>query len=225
MPYEHKITDADLDISKKQKSVQQLYYRLKEMEPKTPIDSLKRTRILLDDKVEIFSDKQQELAKLIAQGFPAWEAVVRAGYAWRPWFRESSCNNATKIKDSLISHFKVKAVPKVNKLANKLKEYSIEQLGIDKTWLLNEQVNLYYITKNEKQYTVAARLLDNIATHVDVDAKASNKVTIEHEVDYSKILNEAKKRLEFVSAPEITKEEPKLVETIIETTGEIIEVG
>ena len=223
MGYKYNIEDINLErLSEKPR---QLFEKLKSYEVMPIENERSLMRVNLGHKIESYFPRQYNLGVLLGQGVEPIEAYVRAGYSWWNRFSDVNRKNFNNIKRNILEDFKRMCIPKVTALANSIKKNTVEQIAIDKVWLLNEQVTLYNITKTEKQYNTAARLLEQIATHVDVDAKASNKVTIEHEVDYSKILNEAKKRLEFTKQDtlESPKKSVELVETIIETEGVLVD--
>ena len=206
-----KITRDKINLSRLSDASKALFKRLDSY----PVDEklLKQNfvKLNIDGEIVVLSNKQFALATHLSNDVEPLEAYVRAGYNWINRFSDKNRRNANNIKKNLLEDFKRMCLPKVTKICNYLKKGPLEELRIDKTWVLNEQVTLYNITKAEKQYTTAARLLDQIASHVDVDAKATNKVSIESNVDYATILAEAKKRtmkaLEKPSEPkEITRE-------------------
>ena len=147
-----------------------------------------------------FTEKQLNLATLLVEGKLSYDrAYVKAGYDFLSHFAApcvEKCMTRSLYTKKLTEEVKAKLTPSFNLLLSYLKKYSLEKMSIDAQWLLNEQVNLYLECRREKSYTNAARILNDIASHVDVNAKASSKVEIESSVDYAAVLSEAHKRVE-----------------------------
>ena len=143
----------------------------------------------------VLSELQANLCKAIADepDGPRWKAYVRAGYDYTSYFNEAGTRK--RIKAHLTGMANQRMNPKLTSYMNYLKYGAAEELKIDATWILNESVNLFETCKSEKKYTQAIRLLESISTHVDVDAKVSNRLVVEGAVDYAAILNSAENRI------------------------------
>lgn len=220
------IKEEDIDLGRLSERSKELFYRLKGYTPDEPI-STGTLRCNLNGEIVALTYRQFELAKHLSNNMDPLEAYVRSGYSWLNRFSDKNRRNVNNIRKNLLEDFKRICLPKVTKMCNFLKKGPVEELHIDKVWLLNEQVTLYNITKSEKQYTTAARLLEQIATHVDVDAKATNRVSVESNVDYAAILAEAKRRTELVKIPDSQKTTKEIPDNSIESseiTKEVIEV-
>lgn len=169
-----------------------------------------RQRFITGENTSVLlTEKQSNLAKTLADNpdMKVEDAFIISGYAYALYFNEAG--TVTRTKAHLVSNFNRRFNKDVMALSNYLKYGSAEELKIDATWLLNEQVGLYEEVRREKQYTQAIRLLDSISLHVDVDARVSNKVIVEGSVDYAALLSQASDRL--------TLDDPNVIE------GELIE--
>jgi len=156
--------------------------------------------IINDERVG-FNERQLNYATILATtDLTLDEAYVKAGYSWVYVFAYNK--HIIKGDKLTVSHLRsnIRAeadkakTPRMTALVNYLKRYSLEKIVIDATWLLNEQVNLYMESRKAKSFGVAAKVLNDISHHIDVDARAANKVEIDNTVDYAKILNEAYNR-------------------------------
>lgn len=181
----------------------------------------KKQRFIVGESDSVsLNEKQANLCKLLAENpdIEYSEAFIRSGYAYESYFNEAG--NVKRIKAHLTGMTNTKLTPELVKFINYLKYGAAEELLIDATWLLNEQVSLYEQCRREKQWTQAVRLLDNISTHVDVDAKVSNRLVVEGSVDYAAILQQAEAR---TLTHEDTKSLPAINDTEI-VEGEYTEV-
>lgn len=168
-----------------------------------------RTSVLL-------SEKQANLSKLLAED-PTIKldiAYVKAGYGWINYIK--SAQGIQKSRAHLVGKCRARMTPGVQQLANYLKYGSAEEMLIDATWLLNEQVSLYEECRREKQFTQAVRLLSDISTHVDVDAKVSNRLIVEQAVDYAALLEQADARVEDREKDRIIEHVPDAIENLLE---------
>ena len=163
----------------------------------------------------MLSEQQANLCKVLAEDpdIPYPLAYVKAGYAYASYFNEAG--NVKRIKAHLTGMTNQKLTVPLTTFINYLKFGAAEELLIDATWLLNAQVSLYEECRREKQYTQAVRLLDNISTHVDVDAKVSNRLEIVDTVDYALLLQQADSRTKSLPATEETD--------VVEGTYEVVE--
>ena len=139
------------------------------------------------------------LVKLLADkpDMPYWEAFIKAGYNVNAYFRDG--RTVPRIKANLTSNCNKKMVPGAITFLAYLKHGAAEELLIDAQWVLAESVGLYEECRREKQYTQAARLLENIATHTSVDAKVSQRIQVEGVIDYAALLQQADDRLTIPS--------------------------
>lgn len=156
--------------------------------------------IINDERIG-FNEKQLNFATVLATtDLTSDEAFIKAGYNWVYIFAynkhliQKHKLTMSHLRSNLRAEADKARTPKMNALINYLKKYSLEKIVIDAAWLLNEQVNLYMEAKNSKVFSVAAKVLNDISYHIDVDARAANKVEIENTVDYAKVLNEAYNR-------------------------------
>lgn len=154
------------------------------------------------------SEKQANLARIMATDpkISAADAIVKAGYGLRKDTTDAITND-TKISQ-LRSNFQTKYSQAMSTSTvaymNTLKANNLEIMGIDKDWVLGQQVALFEEVKREGEYSQAVRLLHDIAQHVDVDAMASNKISVEQTVDYAALLNQADNRtnnIKTISSP------------------------
>jgi len=148
-----------------------------------------------EEATTYLSELQFNLAKLHSThpDWPPHKLYICAGYSYGCLFNEGG--NVKRIKAQLTSNYNQKMIPKVRAFANYLKYGAAEQLLIDATWVLHESVGLYEECRKGKHYTQAVRLLDNIAGHVDVNAKATNKVELVDTINYSALLSVANERV------------------------------
>jgi len=167
-----------------------------------------------DNRSVTLNELQLNLAMVIAAEpeRKADELYYMAGYNIESYMNEA--DSVKRLKAHLVGSYNAKKNTKVTEYANYLKYGSGEKLLIDATYILNEQVNLYEECRREKQFTTAARLLDNLAMHVDVDAKISNRVVVEGAVDYAALLDTAAGRVLY--------EQPKLIETTTEEVETLV---
>lgn len=168
--------------------------------PKNGVDySRSKHRFITGENSSVdLEEKTVNLVQLLANDpdLPYWQAFIMAGFAYASYFNEAG--NVKRIKAHLTGMCNTRMTPKATAFLNYLKYGAAEELFVDAQWVLAESVNLYEECRREGMYTQAARLLENIATHVDVDAKVSNKVVIESSVDYAAILQQAEKRMIMV---------------------------
>lgn len=164
--------------------------------------SLKRKRYSVGDGSVVMNELQFNLATILATDpdIPYWKAYAKAGYEVASYFNEAK--NVKRIQAHLTGRCNSAITPPMQKLINYLKYGAAEELKIDATWLLNEQVNLYEECKRNKMYTQAVRLLNDISYHVDVDSRVSNKIEIEQKVDYAALLQEADSRISPPTLPD-----------------------
>lgn len=159
------------------------------------------------------NEYQTNFASLLSTGkFPIEDCWVMAGYAWMFTFKHWEDETLSQIKKNVYGNAKDRQTVAVTRYINYLKKNPAQQLIVDAAWVLNEQVKLYEETKAEKEYQVAARVLNDIAGHVHVDAKARTKLEVESTVDYAALLNEANGRLEVIDTSTIDGE--KLTEAV-----------
>lgn len=147
------------------------------------------------------SELQANIAKVLADepDLAMAKAYVKAGYAYESYFNEGK--NVKRIEAHLTGMCKSKMTPQVTAFMNYLKYGAAEELLIDSTYILNEQVSLYEECRRAKQYTQAIRLLNDLSYHIDVDSRVSNKVEIVDTIDYAALLQQADKRIK--SLPQI----------------------
>jgi len=139
------------------------------------------------------TERQGNLAKCLGEGDDDVTALVRSGFNWFGAFKHR--RTASGVRKALRNISRNLQTPKVLSLKHYLQYDPAKEMHIDAQWLLNEQVELYKICKEEKKYTQAAKILNDISYHVDVDARATNKISVENAVDYAKVLSEAEERV------------------------------
>ena len=147
---------------------------------------------------------QANLAKVLADepDLPLAKAYVKAGYAYESYFNEGK--NVKRIEAHLTGMCKSKMSPQLTALMHYIKYGAAEELKIDATYILNEQVSLYEECRRAKQYTQAIRLLNDLSYHVDVDSRVNNRVEIVDNIDYAALLQQADKRTKSLPATEDT---------------------
>ena len=170
---------------------------------------------LPDGTTEYFTERQLNLATHMAAGVPLDDAYVMSGYKVLSHLKHVEAKKMDVRKHILSKAGRV-FVPSVMALSNAIQTNTIDKLVVDATWLLNAQINLYLKAEAIGQLATAARVLNDIASHIDVDAKATNKLSIDDSVDYAAVLNKATKR---IAKPRLViPDEPKT----IEFAGEVI---
>ena len=137
------------------------------------------------------------------------EVFVAAGYKWK----ENISNNFIEIRSAkrkMLEYGTSRLTPAMTTLLVYLKKGMSEEIKLDAQWILHESVSLLEAAKRAKNFSVAARILDNLGTHIDIDSKVSNKLVVEGAVDYAALLAEAGDRVVLEEIVDVELEVLKL---------------
>jgi len=144
------------------------------------------------------TEKQANLATIMAtdSSITSLEATVKAGYSLQDRTIDAITNKTpvSKLQANFSTRYAQAMTNSAVAYMNVIKQNNLEALSIDKDWVLGQQVALFEEVKREKNYTAAVRLLHDIAQHTDIDALATNKISVEQTIDYAAILSQADNR-------------------------------
>jgi len=164
-----------------------------------------------EGEVVRISERGRNLAVIMAtENLIQMDAIVRAGYRLQPQTIKSfgPKTKLAVIKNTFRQKFVQSYTIKIQKLQHFIERDACKAIGIDAAWVLGKQVELFELCKAKGDNTNAVRLLNDISYHTEVDSRVSNRVVVEHQLDYAALLQEADQRA--LPAIEVEVEEAQL---------------
>jgi len=201
-----------------------------------PVDSsvYAKTRYSVGKDASVALTKQQYNIVMNMHLHPAMtmdEVYVASGYKWKENISRNFIDSKSA-KRKMTEYGNSKVTPAMSQLLVYLKKGISEEIKLDAQWILHESVSLLEAAKRAKNFSVAARILDNLASHREIDSNISNKIIVENAVDYASMLEDASRRVtleEIVEDAELELlkpiEEAQTEESLTTAEAAVVQVG